>query len=128
MKELREIIKEELKNVIVEQSNTRVSYRDIFEVLSKVMKIGHPYEGLIKGEDVVVKIASTTYTISGLLQLFDKHKLSDMDTNMGRLSDGSIDVIVTADLTRSGKRAWLLNVKAKNESFGIDITYKKTHG
>ena len=129
MKDLKDIIKEQLRHIVTEQ--TRVSYRNVFEVLSKVMVIGEEYKGLIKGEDVVVKIGGTTYSINGLLQLFDKHKLSDMDTLIRctptcRLSDGSIDVIVTANLTRSGKKAWLLNVKAKDDTYDLDITYKKS--
>ena len=129
MKDLKDIIKEQLRHIVTEQ--TRVSYRNVFEVLSKVMVIGEEYKGLVKGEDVVVKIGGTTYSINGLLQLFDKHKLSDMDTLIRctpkcRLSDGSIDVIVTANLTRSGKKAWLLNVKAKNDTYDLDITYKKS--
>tara|TARA_R110002012_G_scaffold62266_11_gene163903 strand:- start:6347 stop:6700 length:354 start_codon:yes stop_codon:yes gene_type:complete len=116
MRDLRDIIKEELKNIITEQG-TRVSYKDVFEVLSKVMAIGKGYEGTVKGDKVVVKIGGKTYSIEGLLRIFDKHKLK-----------GDIDVIVTADLTRSGKRAWLLNVKGKDESYGLDITYKKSRG
>ena len=92
MKDLKDIIKEQLRHIVTEQ--TRVSYRNVFE-------------------------------------LFDKHKLSDMDTLIRctpkcRLSDGSIDVIVTANLTRSGKKAWLLNVKAKDDTYDLDITYKKS--
>ena len=116
MKDLRDIIKEELKNMITEQG-TRVSYRKMFEVLSKVMAIGKGYEGTVKGDKVIVKIGGKTYNIDGLLRLFDKHELK-----------GDIDVIVTADLTRSGKRAWLLNVKGEDESYGLDITYKHTRG
>ena len=114
MKNLKTIIKEELKNLITEQSEKNVTYKEIFKILSKVMKIGTPYDGTLQNNKVIVTIDNVTYNI---------------DLFSGK-SPGvnNIPVVVTADLSRSGQRAWLFNVKGKDKNSGLNATYKRTKG
>tara|TARA_R110000824_G_scaffold18563_2_gene73321 strand:+ start:2268 stop:2609 length:342 start_codon:yes stop_codon:yes gene_type:complete len=113
MRNIRTIIKEELKNLITEQSIKNVTYKELFDTLSKVMKIGTPYDGTIENRKIIVTIDNVTYSV---------------DLFSGKDPGYKGPVVVTADLSRSGPRAWTFNVKGDGSNSGLNATYKKTRG
>ena len=102
-----------VKRILSEQSTKDVTYKEIFKTLSKVMKIGTPYDGTLQNNKIIVTIDNITYSI---------------DLFSGKNPGYTGDVVVTADLSRSGQRAWLFNVKGKDTNSGLNATYKRTKG